>query len=257
MKLGSVRNIVTLLILLILLFCFSGAPSKHVKCFTCTEIYSVEYAPPEPNIGDMDVSVILYNACNVDLRTKILLTVKIKDTGEVIFNQTAIRRLQAATPDTVYFNSADFTVPIPWAKLKLPTRLYLEVKVYEDRGGFVLADEVSGDIVIGERATTTTQQAGGSKATRTITVTKTMTTTTTKNITIREIETVTQTLIETRTLTTVTFKTVTNTVTTTEQSYGGLAGGSILGLIVGTALASAIFILRSRSRESGVVEELS
>lgn len=93
-------------------------------------------------------------------------------------------------------------------------------------------------------------------ATETQTIEKTATVTQTVERTVTERETATITTTQTLEKTLTTTQIVTSTVTTTEEAYGGLVGGSVLGLIVGAALTAAIFILRSRSRKSGVVEEL-
>ena len=123
---------------------------------------------------------------------------------------------------------------------------------------------VTSPVVVVEQATTTTTVTETKTEVQTMTerkfyeLTRTVTTTVTQNTTLTRTVTETKTVERPVTTTITQRETVTKTETTTQQVHGGLIGSSIAGLIVGATLASAIFILRSRSKPSAsVVEELS
>lgn len=94
---------------------------------------------------------------------------------------------------------------------------------------------------------------GGTEKTVTETVTKTVTEAATSTITAVSTITDTETVERTSTTTVTKSATLTTTQTVVREAYGGLIGGSVLGFVVGAALASAIFILR-RPRK-GAAEE--
>lgn len=147
--------------------------------------------------------------------------------------------------------------------------LFLYMK--EEGGSWYIADEVSFQIRIEEEipsyvlispttttTTSTTTEMRYITYTTTMTerkfyeLTRTITETVVRNITVTK--TIEKPVTITRTIerTTTSPVTTTKTLTVTSEAYGGLLGGSALGLIVGLALASVFFILRSRAPESPI-----
>jgi len=177
--------------------------------------------------------------------------------SEVVFNDSM----------SIYFDynknphegSAQVSFRIP----NLPPGSYpgkVILKYYDCVGGtcgyFKVAEDIFTLVVLKEQTVTEREETTiiqTQTLERTATVTQTLTETVTKTVERTVTQTTTQTLEKTITET----KTAISTVTTTEEAYGGLTTGVVLGLIVGAALASAIFILKSRSKPKASIEELS